>query len=189
MTGPTNTPFGWSPFTVMPRDDAQGAAELLKEQGIPVITRPVGDEETELLVPTASEDRARDLLEDSDEEQTDEEQTDEEGPEGEDGYEGEDDRDDDNGDATEGSLEDLGDLFDAADRLKHQPWHEGAAAELDQALESMSGASPPYGIGEAFWSRARSMAGDLQKLIQAGAPETGIRGAAEALRDLLRPYI
>ena len=167
--GPANTPFGWGPFAVMAHEEAQEATDLLRKQGIPVITRPADDGTSELLVPNASADRARDLLEAA---PAPAPAGDEAGP-----------------DAAEGRLEDLGDIFDAADRLKHQPWNERAAADLDYALAGMTGTSAPYGIADAFWDRARTTAADLQEMLRTGQPEETTRRAAEALRDLLRPYI
>lgn len=180
--GPTNTPFGWGPFAVMSPEEARSAADLLKRHGVPVITRQADDGKSELLVPTASEQRARDLLEAAPAPEPGAVE-----PDAEEDTDG--DGDAPEGDADEGRLEDLGDAFDAADRLKHQPWNEAAAAELDRALQRMSGTSAPYGIGGAFWDRALTMVADLQEMIRTGQREETVRSAAGALRDLLRPYI
>ena len=195
MTPQTGTPFGWSRLAVMPAQGAHAAVDLLRREGVPVIARPVGDsadpistggEQTEVLVPTASQERARALLDEAvapDEAVPSDEAV---PPDGdlldeptEDGGAG----------GPEGRMEDLGDLFDAADRLKHQPWSQRAAIELGSAVEAVTASSAPYGMGEPFWERVRVLSTELQSLILATAPEAAIRRAAGALRDLLRPYI
>ena len=181
MTPQAGIPFGWSRLAVMPAQEAHAAVDLLRREGVPVIARRVGDpadpissggDQTEVLVPTASEARARVLLDEavpsdeavSDEAVSDEAVSDEAVPSDLDLF---DEPTEDAGvGAPEGRMEDLGDLFDAADRLKHQPWNQRAAVELGRAVAAVAGSSAPYGMAEPFWERVRAMSTDVERPCQ-----------------------
>lgn len=89
----------------------------------------------------------------------------------------------------DGALEDLAAIFDAADRLMHNPWSEGASRDLDRGVDGVAHASPPYGLDPTVWAAAADLGSKLLAQIEAEEASEEISEEAGRLRGFLRPYI
>jgi hypothetical protein len=94
------------------------------------------------------------------------------------------------GEDVEARAELLSELFLAADRLKSNPLDSQGVAMLRDAVEEADAAVPPYGFDRQVWSVLVERANELVELINDN--DTTVEDAeehAQALRDLLRPYV
>ena len=98
----------------------------------------------------------------------------------------EDDVDDDGAD---GAHEAMGDLFVAADRLMHEPWDEGVAAELVEAAGRVSASPPPFGIEPVAWTQIQELGSIVTGDLDAGSTEDVLVTDTRTLRDVLRRYV
>ena len=88
-----------------------------------------------------------------------------------------------------GALEDLAAIFDAADRLMHNPWSEGACRDLDRSVKAVAQSSAPYGLDPTVWLAAADLGSRLLAQVEAEEASEVISDEAARLRGLLRPYI
>jgi hypothetical protein len=91
--------------------------------------------------------------------------------------------------ADEESAQALVTLFDAADRLRHRPRDEDAAADLADAAGVVLVAALPFGVNRVLWATAGMLARQLVDLLEAGADEDDVAAGADALRAVLRDRI
>ena len=91
--------------------------------------------------------------------------------------------------ADEESAQALGRLFDAADRLRHRPTDDDAAAELADAAGVVLVAEPPFGVNRVLWTTAGVLARQLLGLIEGNADTEDIGFGADALRAVLRDHV
>jgi hypothetical protein len=84
----------------------------------------------------------------------------------------------------------MGELFVAADRLVHDPRdRDGRRTVVDGAAEAAAQA-PPYGMDKAWWRAVGERCSALAALWEArDADDVAVVEGAEALRELLRPYV
>jgi len=92
-------------------------------------------------------------------------------------------------DEAEGAHEAMGDLFVAADRLMHEPWDEGLAAELAEAAGRVSASPPPFGIEPVVWTQIQELGNIVVGDLDAGGPEDVVVTDTRTLRDVLRRYV
>jgi len=83
----------------------------------------------------------------------------------------------------------LGRLFDAADRLRHRPDDEDAAAELADAAGVVLIAPLPFGMNTVLWATAGMLGRQLVNLLEAHADDEDVAVAADALRSVLRDHV
>jgi len=100
-----------------------------------------------------------------------------------------DDDDSDDDDGPEGGQEAMGDLFVAADRLMHEPWDEGIAAELIETAGRVSASPPPFGIEPVAWTQIQELGSIVTGDLDAGSPEDVVVTDTRTLRDVLRRYV
>jgi hypothetical protein len=91
--------------------------------------------------------------------------------------------------ADEESAQTLPNLFDAADRLRHHPDDDDAAAELADASGVVMIAPAPFGVNQVLWSTAGLLSRQLLDLFEARAARDDVIAAADALRAVLRDHV
>lgn len=91
--------------------------------------------------------------------------------------------------ADEASVQAMASLFDAADRLRHDPENETAAAELADATAVVTGAPVPFAVNPVLWQTVGHLARQLSDLVEAKAEADDIFHGADALRAVLRDHI
>lgn len=87
------------------------------------------------------------------------------------------------------SFELMAALFDASDRLMNRPNDPDAVLDMAEAADAADVAPVPFGIDGPTWARVRELSADLREMVEAGADETAIKGAARDLRTLLRDFV
>ncbi len=141
----------------------------LGERGIPARWEPG----LTLVVREADAEQVDDLLDELDEED----------------WSDDDSADDADDDGAEGAHEAMGDLFVAADRLMHEPWDDGMAAELIEAAGRVSASPPPFGIERVAWTQIQELGSIVTGDLDAGSPEDVVVTDTRTLRDVLRRYV
>ncbi len=91
--------------------------------------------------------------------------------------------------ADEEAVEALSRLFDAADRLRHRPQDEDAAAELADAAGVVLIAPVPFAMNQVVWATAGMLARQLLDLVESQAESEDIAAGADALRAVLRDHV
>jgi len=89
----------------------------------------------------------------------------------------------------EASVHAMASLFDAADRLRHDPENETAAAELADATAVVASASVPFAVNPVLWRTVGDLARQLSDLLEAKADAGDIFAGADALRAVLRDHV
>jgi hypothetical protein len=89
----------------------------------------------------------------------------------------------------EEAVEALSRLFDAADRLRHHPHDDDAAAELADAAGVVLIAPVPFAMNRVVWGTAGMLARQLLDLVEAQAESEDIVAGADALRAVLRDHV
>ncbi len=93
---------------------------------------------------------------------------------------------DDGGDGGGGEV--LSSLYVASDVLLSAPGHVAAAQELREAAAVASTMEAPYGLDDATWGTVRRRAETLAAVLATGEEE-GVKAAAQALREVVRPLV
>ena len=91
--------------------------------------------------------------------------------------------------ADEEAAEALSRLFDAADRLRHRPSDDDAAAELADAAGVVLIAPVPFAMNRVLWATAGMLGRQLLDLVEGGAESDDIEAGADALRAVLRDHV
>ena len=84
----------------------------------------------------------------------------------------------------------LSELFVSSDRLLHSPSDRAATVRFDDAAETATTMSLPFGFDEAGWGAITDLVGALrEKMSEAESTDEEIVEAATALRTHLRPLV
>jgi hypothetical protein len=91
--------------------------------------------------------------------------------------------------ADQEAAEALARLFDAADRLRHHPHDEDAAAELADAAGVVLIAPVPFAMNRVVWATAGMLARQLVDLVEGQAESEDIVAGADVVRAVLRDHV
>lgn len=133
-----------------------------------------------LVVPGPVEEQVDQLLDDIQAELA--------GPSPEGALDAEEDESADGGEAAQAAM---ADLFVVADRLQHEPFNEGIAAELVAVAAVVGESLPPFGIDRGEWKKIADMATAIVGHLQAEADDDGeaVASGARELRNHLRDLV
>ena len=91
--------------------------------------------------------------------------------------------------ADEESAQALVTLFDAADRLRHHPQDDDAAADLADAAGVVLVAALPFGVNRVVWATAGMLSRQLVDLLEEQADDDDVVAGADVLRAVLRDHV
>jgi hypothetical protein len=91
--------------------------------------------------------------------------------------------------ADEESAQALVTLFDAADRLRHRPRDDDAAADLADAAGVVLVAGVPFGVNRVVWATAGMLARQLVDLLEEQAGDDDVVAGSDVLRAVLRDHV